>query len=119
MGRAIRERFGKLPFTDLFEPAIRYATDGYMVSPTITRLWAKQAPELKDVPGFAEHFMPHGRAPGMGEKFVAPAHAKTLRRIANRSTGTTVASGLPLCSIMNWSLRSATRLRIAPSRWRI
>ena len=40
MGRAIRERVGKLPFTDLFEPAIRYATDGYMVSPTITRLWA-------------------------------------------------------------------------------
>ena len=116
---ALSERFVKLPFTDLFEPAIRYATDGYMVSPTITRLWAKQAPELKDVPSFAEHFMPHGRAPGMGEKFVAPAHAKTLRRILNRSTGTTAASRLPLCSIMNCSLRSATRLRIAPSRWRI
>ncbi|MBM2803152.1 MAG: Gamma-glutamyltransferase [Deltaproteobacteria bacterium] len=79
---ALSERFGKLPFADLFEPAIRYAADGYMVSPTIARLWAKQAPELKDMPGFAEHFMPHGRAPGMGEKFVAPAHAKTLRRIA-------------------------------------
>jgi gamma-glutamyltranspeptidase/glutathione hydrolase len=75
-------RFGKLPFADLFEPAIRYATDGFMVSPTIARLWAKQVPELKDVPGFAEHFMPRGRAPETGEKFVAPAHARTLRRIA-------------------------------------
>jgi hypothetical protein len=44
---------------------------------------------------------------------------RAARRIcSNRSTGTTAASGLPLRSIMNWSLRSATRLRIAPSRWR-
>jgi gamma-glutamyltranspeptidase/glutathione hydrolase len=58
---ALSERFGKLPFADLFEPAIRYAADGYLVSPTIARLWARQAPSLKDVPGFVEHFMPHGR----------------------------------------------------------
>ena len=79
---ALSARFGKLPFSDLFEPAIRYAADGYMVSPTIARLWARQVPELRDVPGFAEHFMPRGRAPEPGEKFVAPAHAKTLERIA-------------------------------------
>jgi gamma-glutamyltranspeptidase/glutathione hydrolase len=79
---ALSTRFGKLPFADLFEPAIRYAADGYMVSPTISRLWANQVPLLKDIPGFAEHFMPRGRAPQAGEKFTAPAHAKTLRRIA-------------------------------------
>jgi gamma-glutamyltranspeptidase/glutathione hydrolase len=79
---ALSERFGKLPFADLFEPAIRYAADGYLVSPTIARLWARQAPSLMDVPGFAEHFMPHGRAPEAGEKFAAPAHARTLERIA-------------------------------------
>jgi gamma-glutamyltranspeptidase / glutathione hydrolase len=79
---ALSERFGKLPFADLFEPAIRYAADGYLVSPTIARLWARQAPNLKDVPGFAEHFMPHGRVPEAGEKFAAPAHARTLQRIA-------------------------------------
>jgi gamma-glutamyltranspeptidase / glutathione hydrolase len=39
-------------------------------------------PDLKEVPGFAEHFMPRGRAPEAGEKFVAPAHARTLERIA-------------------------------------
>jgi gamma-glutamyltranspeptidase/glutathione hydrolase len=79
---ALSSRFGKLPFADLFEPAIRYAADGFMVSPTIARLWAKQVPELRDVPGYAEHFMPRGRAPEAGERFAAPAHAKTLRRIA-------------------------------------
>jgi gamma-glutamyltranspeptidase/glutathione hydrolase len=79
---ALSSRFGKLPFADLFEPAIRYASDGYLVSPTIARLWARQVPELRDVPGFADHFMPRGRAPEAGEKFTAPAHARTLRRIA-------------------------------------
>jgi gamma-glutamyltranspeptidase / glutathione hydrolase len=79
---ALSEHFGRLPFADLFEPAIRYAADGYLVSPTIARLWARQAPSLQDVPGFAEHFMPNGRAPKAGEKFVAPAHARTLERIA-------------------------------------
>jgi gamma-glutamyltranspeptidase/glutathione hydrolase len=78
----LSQRFGKLPFADLFEPAIRYAADGYMVTPTISRLWANQAPELKDQPGYAQAFMPHGRAPAVGEKFSFPDQARTLARIA-------------------------------------
>lgn len=78
----LSNRFGKLPFADLFEPAIRYAHDGFMVSPTIARLWANQVPELKSQPGFAEAFMPRGRAPEPGEKFAFPAQARTLQRIA-------------------------------------
>src|SRR5262249_44362635 len=68
----------------LREAAVRGSlrAGGYLVSPTIARLWAKQGPGLRDVPGFAEHFMPNGRAPAAGEKFVAPAHAKALQRIA-------------------------------------
>ncbi len=75
-------KYGKLPFADLFEPAIRYASDGFMVSPTISRLWANGAAELGKQPGFAEAFMPHGRAPKAGEKFASKAHAQTLKRIA-------------------------------------
>ncbi|MFZ9151620.1 MAG: gamma-glutamyltransferase, partial [Burkholderiales bacterium] len=67
------QKFGKLPFADLFEPAIKYASDGYMVTPTIARLWANQVPELKNQPGFAEAFMPRGRAPLPGAKFSFPA----------------------------------------------
>jgi len=78
----LSQKFGKLPFADLFEPAIRYAADGYMVSPTISRLWANQVSELKGQPGYAEAFMPRGRAPAAGEKFSFPDQAKTLARIA-------------------------------------
>ena len=79
---ALSERFGKLPFVDLFEPAIRYASDGFMVSPVIARLWARQAPSLEKIPGFAEHLMVSGRAPAAGERFTAPALARALKRIA-------------------------------------
>lgn len=78
----LSEKFGKLPFADLFEPAVKYAADGFMVTPTIARLWANQVPELKSQPGFADAFMPNGRAPQPGEKFAFPGQAKTLQRIA-------------------------------------
>ena len=78
----LSERFGKLPFADLLEPAIDYARDGYMVSPTIAKQWANQVQELQTQPGFKETFMPRGRAPLPGEKIVFPDHAKTLQLIA-------------------------------------
>ncbi|HYC49359.1 MAG TPA: gamma-glutamyltransferase family protein [Burkholderiales bacterium] len=78
----LSEKFGKLPFADLFEPAIKYAAEGYMVSPTIARQWAAGAHELHAQPGFADAFMPRGRALEPGEKFSFPAQAKTLQRIA-------------------------------------
>ncbi len=80
--RALSEKFGKLPFADLAQPAIRYAADGYLVSPTIARLWSKQAPELAGQPGFREAFMPRGRAPLPGELFRHPEQARTLALIA-------------------------------------
>ena len=80
--RELSEKFGKLPFADLFEPAIKYAAEGYMVTPTIARQWAAAVPILQSQPGFADAFMPRGRAPEPGEKFSFRAQAKTLQRIA-------------------------------------
>jgi gamma-glutamyltranspeptidase/glutathione hydrolase len=78
----LSERYGKLPFGDLFEPAIGYARDGYAVSPVIADKWAKVVPILGEVPGFAEHFLPRGRALGVGEIFSSSAMAESLAKIA-------------------------------------
>ncbi len=80
--RLLSQRFGKLPFEKLFEAAIRYGREGFLVSPTIARQWAAQVPELKVQPGFPEAFMPNGRAPNPGEVFRFPDHAATLEAIA-------------------------------------
>jgi gamma-glutamyltranspeptidase/glutathione hydrolase len=75
-------KFGRLPFERLFEQAIRYGREGFLVSPTIAGQWDKQVPELKNQPGFAEAFMPQGRAPRPGERFRWAAHADVLENIA-------------------------------------
>ena len=79
---ALSQRYGRLPFADLFAPAISYARDGYAVSPIIAEKWAKAVPILGGVPGFADHFLPRGRAPEPGELYVPPAMAATLEKIA-------------------------------------
>src|SRR3954466_4408020 len=79
----LHAKFGKLPFKKLFETAIRYGREGFLVSPTIAGQWEKQVPELKDQPGFAKYFLPNGRAPRPGERFKFPEHAKVLEQIAS------------------------------------
>jgi len=79
---ALSQRFGALPFADLFVPAIRYARDGYAVSPVVADKWAKAVEVLPHDLGFAEHFLPHGRAPVAGELFRCEAMARTLESIA-------------------------------------
>ncbi|MCC7068562.1 MAG: gamma-glutamyltransferase family protein [Burkholderiales bacterium] len=76
------KRWGKLPFAQLLAPAIEYAERGFAVPPIIAMQWARAVPRLRDQPGFAEHFMPGGRAPHAGEVFRNPAQAETLRLIA-------------------------------------
>ena len=75
-------RWGKLPFKKLFERAIAYGREGFLVSPTIAGQWGKQVAELKDQPGFARYYLPDGRAPKAGERFKFPQHAKVLESIA-------------------------------------
>ena len=79
---ALSERFGKLPFEDLLQPAIEIAERGYLLPVVVQQKWAAATPELRNQPGFAQNFLPWGRAPNVGELFQFPAAAKGLRAIA-------------------------------------
>ena len=79
---SLSERFGKLPFGDLMQPAIEIAERGYAVPIVVQQKWAAAAPLLAPQPGYAEAFMPRGRAPQVGEQFRLPGAARTLRLIA-------------------------------------
>ena len=79
---ALSQRFGKLPFADLMQPAIEIAERGYAVPPVVQQKWANAVPLLEHQPGFAPAFMPRGRAPNVGELFRLPDAARTLRLIA-------------------------------------
>ncbi len=82
---ALSKRYGKLAFGDLFEPAIRYARDGYPVSPVVADKWRLAAPLMPQGLGWQDHFLIAGRAPSPGERFRSTAMAKTLSTIAATS----------------------------------
>ena len=81
---ALSQRFGKLPFGDLLAPAIDIAERGYIVPVVLGQKWmlAEQVAELVSQPGYAQTFLPHGRAPQVGELFRMPGAARMLRAIA-------------------------------------
>ncbi len=78
----LSQRFGQLPFADLFEPALHYARDGYLVSPVIADKWRLAAPLMPASLGWQEQFAPRGRAPVAGERFVFEGIGRSLESIA-------------------------------------
>src|SRR4051812_2683339 len=79
---ALSERFGKLPFADLLEPAADIAERGYLLPVVVQGKWEAARPELAQMPGFAQAFLPNGRAPRVGELWQFKAAARALRLIA-------------------------------------
>ena len=79
---ALSRRFGRMPFADLFEPAIRYARRGFHVGHVSAGLWARAADIYAGHADFQIHFLPGGRAPRAGELFVNADLADTLEQIA-------------------------------------
>jgi len=75
----LSERYGALPFADLFETAIGYARSGFQVGPKSAFYWQHAAKMYRDFAAFGEHFLP---APAAGQKFYRPDLAGTLEAIA-------------------------------------
>ena len=76
-------RFGRLPLAEVLAPAIRYAREGFPLTELIAHYW-QRSEWLAKYPGFAEQFLPDGRAPRKGELFRNPNLADTLARIAEK-----------------------------------
>jgi len=85
--RSLSDRWGALPFEQLFAPAIGYAEDGFPVSPETARAWQAAAPRFLSqtdpaMQPFKAVFFPGDRAPRPGEIWSSPVHGATLREIA-------------------------------------
>lgn len=84
----INKRFGKLSLAEIFEPTIRYAREGFPVSPLISRMWQDCCNTLKkDLPKeqfdlWAADFLVDGHSPKAGEIFRLPGLADTLEELA-------------------------------------
>ncbi|WP_246849599.1 gamma-glutamyltransferase [Rubellimicrobium arenae] len=80
---AAHDRWGRLPWQRLFEPAIRLAEEGFRISPRLAGLLAQEEALDDDPRARALFFEADGTPKAAGTLLRNPALAETLRRIAN------------------------------------
>jgi len=85
---ALLRRFGTIPLARALAPAIRYADEGFPVTPIIAREWADETAKLRQDDGARATFLVDGaRTPRAGEWFRNPDLGGTLRLIAEQGPG--------------------------------
>jgi gamma-glutamyltranspeptidase/glutathione hydrolase len=80
----ILERWGTMTFAELAEPALRYATDGFVLTPETAAQFALAESKLARFPSSKRALLPGGRAPRAGEVLRQPDLARSLRLIMER-----------------------------------
>ena len=79
---ALHDKFGQLPFENLFNNAIDYANNGFPVTELIAYYLERSSSVFKDYENFSSVWMPSGATPKKGEIFKNPLLAKTYQAIA-------------------------------------
>src|SRR5713101_8094384 len=77
----LHERFGRLPWKDVFQPAIFYAEQGFPVPELIHDYWKDSTDDLMQDAESRRVFLPNGKAPAVGQIFQSHDLAKALRLI--------------------------------------
>jgi gamma-glutamyltranspeptidase / glutathione hydrolase len=96
----LSRRFGKLPLTEVLQPAIEYAEKGYPLSPVLGKYWNIAFEKFKEIfkgdeyKGWFDTFAPNGQAPKIGEVWKSEGHASTLREIAETNAESFYRGGL-------------------------
>ena len=84
--KKIHDRYGKLPWPELFVAAIAYAEQGFPVTEAVDESWS-EAGNLRKVRQFPESvrvFLPGGQPPAQGDLFKNPDIARALKLLAQQ-----------------------------------
>ena len=79
----LHKKFGKLPWKDLFKPAIYYAENGFPVTELIQWDWENANYKLSGDDNARKVFLPGGSAPKVGQVFKNPELAHAYHLIAD------------------------------------
>ena len=80
---ALHQKFGRLPWKELFQPAIYFARHGFPVTQFVAAYWADENAALKRGVNTGI-FLPDGKTPKVGQIFTNPGYARALELIANQ-----------------------------------
>ena len=78
----LHQRFGRLPWADLFRPAIYFASNGFPVTELIHEYWHGAVKHLASEENGARVYLPNGAAPAIGQVFRNPELAHALELVA-------------------------------------
>jgi gamma-glutamyltranspeptidase / glutathione hydrolase len=119
----MHQRFGKLPWKDLFQDAIAYAEKGFPVAEAIAETWNEPA-NVKKVhanPESVRVFLPHGKPPREGDLFRNPDMARAFRLIAEKGPDAfykgEIAAAILKTSQQLGGTMTAADLAAASSEW--
>src|SRR5215475_14499530 len=82
----VHERFGKVPWGELFEAAILYAREGVAVTRSLADWLAQDEPILKSQPATAAIFLPGERVLRESQRLVQSQLARSFERIASEGS---------------------------------
>jgi gamma-glutamyltranspeptidase/glutathione hydrolase len=85
---AVQKRYGRLKLEDVLEPAIAYAEHGFPCSKSQSSYTKEHSALLESMGTSGRIFLPHGRAPEPGERFVQKQLANSLKTIAREGRDT-------------------------------
>ncbi|MGA2630646.1 MAG: gamma-glutamyltransferase [Terriglobia bacterium] len=79
---ALHKKFGKLPWAELFQPAIYYARNGFPVTEVVETYWRSEKAAMEKDANGRRVFLVNGETPKVGEVFHNPEYARALELIA-------------------------------------
>lgn len=84
----LSKKFGKLPFEEVLEPAIKYAEEGFTIQPGVGTSWAaafkrysKEREKREEFQTWFDTFAPNDNCPKIGDYITLKDHGRTLREI--------------------------------------
>ena len=80
----LHQKFGKLPWKDIFAPAIYYAKNGYPVTEIIHETWHEETAKLAADQNGRRVYLKNGESPKLGEIFRNPELGAAMELIANQ-----------------------------------
>jgi len=80
----LHQKFGKLPWKDLFAPAIYYAKNGFPVTEIIHETWHEEAKKLANDVGGRRVYLKNGETPKLGEIARNPELGAAMELIASQ-----------------------------------
>ena len=79
---ALHKKFGRLPWAELFQPAIYYARHGFPVTEFISAYWDADHAKLESDANARKVYLVHGESPRVGQVFANPEYARALELVA-------------------------------------